>query len=279
MFLSIPMIQMLKAGSPAVTFFAGVVLGAEAFSGAQFFNVLIICAGVLCSAYASVDLHLLGMVLQLASIVCDSLRCSLLQRTMARAGAKMNPMAALAEFAPRAAVLLVLPTLIFDLPVVWASPLCIIQSWPLIAASCAVAFLLNVAICALIGATSALTTSISGVLKDFACIVIAMLVHNVPITPLQWLGYAVSLVGLVWHHYRNVFGRCASGANASPPAGAPAPSSAPAPRELAAKAEQGCSAGDSNAESADGARHSRASDEGALLLLGGAGARPAGEGP
>lgn len=275
MFLSIPMIQMLKAGSPAVTFFAGLVLGAEAFSGVQLLNVLIICAGVLCSAYASVNLHLLGMVLQLASIVCDSLRCSLLQRAMARAGVKMNPIAALAEFAPRAAVLLVLPTLIFDAPLIWASPSCLIQSWPLIAASCAVAFLLNLAICALIGATSALTTSISGVLKDFACILIAMLVHSVPITPLQWFGYVISLAGLVWHHYRNVFGRSASGA-ASPTAVAAAPP-LPAPREpgaqALAKTGQGERASDSSADSAGGARHNHGSDDGTPLLLGGGGAR------
>lgn len=207
MLLSIPMIQMLKAGSPAVTFFASVALGAEAFSAAQLLNVLVICAGVLCSAYASTELHLLGVGLQLAAIVCDSLRCSLLQRTMARAGAKMNPMAALAEFAPRAATLLVLPTLLVDAPVIWASPLCLLQSWHLIAASCAVAFLLNVAVCALIGATSALTTSVSGVLKDLACIVLAMVLHEVHITHLQWGGYAISLAGLAWHHYRNVFGR------------------------------------------------------------------------
>jgi drug/metabolite transporter (DMT)-like permease len=227
MFVSIPMIQMLKAASPAVTFFASVALGAEAFSAPQLLNVLVICAGVLTAVYASVEAHALGIGLQVASIVCDSLRVSLLQRTMARAGAKMDPMAALANFAPRAAVLLVLPMLIFDLPVVAVSPLCLLQSWHLIMASCAVAFLLNVAVCALILATSALTTSVSGGLRDVACILLAMALHDVHVTRLQWGGYAVSLAGLAWHHYRNVFGRVSVGGGVGGVGGSSSGGSAP----------------------------------------------------
>jgi Triose-phosphate Transporter family len=207
MYLSVPVIQMLKAGSPAVTFLVGLGLGAEKFSCVQLLNVTIICAGVFWSAYSSIDLHAWGVVSQMAAIICDCLRCSLLQRTMARNGISMDPIAALSKFAPRAAVLLVLPVVFIEGRAIRDSFSCLASSGTLIAASCIVAFLLNLAVCALIGATSALTTSISGVLKDVACIILAVQLHHVRVTPLQLAGYTTSLSGLAWYHYRNIFTR------------------------------------------------------------------------
>lgn len=207
MFLSVPLIQMLKAGAPAVTYFAGIGIGAEVFSGQQMTNVLIICGGVFMSVYAASDFNGIGVAFQILAITCDSLRCTLLQRAVSRSGAQMNPIAALAEFAPRAAAMLAIPTLYLEAPALLAAHECLAQSWRLLFASCIVAFGLNVAVCTLIGATSALTTSISGILKDIICIAIAIRLHNVPVAAQQWIGYVITLWGIGWHHYRTIFNK------------------------------------------------------------------------
>jgi drug/metabolite transporter (DMT)-like permease len=204
MYLNVPLIQMLKAASPASTFLASVALNAEAFSAVQLANVLLTCIGVFLAAYGATEVYLAGLMMQLGSIVLDSFRCALLQRTMQRAGANMNPMAALAAYGPRAALVLILPTILVDVRVLWQDHQCLHSSWILITLSCALSVLLNACVCALIGATSALTTSISGIIKDVVCIIIAVRLQGILVTHNQWIGYGVALIGLCWHHYRNV---------------------------------------------------------------------------
>lgn len=50
-----------------------------------------------------------------------------------------------------------------------------------------------------IGKTSALVLTLSGVLKDILLVVASMVIFRDPVTPLQFLGYGVALMGLVYY--------------------------------------------------------------------------------
>jgi hypothetical protein len=51
----------------------------------------------------------------------------------------------------------------------------------------------------LIQITSALTTSLLGVIKEWICIIVAMHIYMTVVTGLQWLGYSVAIAGLIWY--------------------------------------------------------------------------------
>src|SRR5579859_4586467 len=63
----------------------------------------------------------------------------------------------------------------------------------------AVAFCLNVAVVFLIGKTSSLVLTLSGVLKDILLVILSVLIWSTPVTALQMFGYAIALGGLIWY--------------------------------------------------------------------------------
>eukprot|EP01037_Dinobryon_pediforme_P037368 gene37368-44821_t len=62
-----------------------------------------------------------------------------------------------------------------------------------------VAFTLNIAVVMLIGNTSALVLTLAGIFKDLMLVCLSMVVFSSPVTQLQFLGYAVALLGLNLH--------------------------------------------------------------------------------
>jgi hypothetical protein len=62
-----------------------------------------------------------------------------------------------------------------------------------------VAFTLNFAVVLLISNTSALVLTLAGIVKDILLVLLSMAVFHSPVTPLQYAGYAVALVGLNLH--------------------------------------------------------------------------------
>jgi hypothetical protein len=63
----------------------------------------------------------------------------------------------------------------------------------------AVAFTLNVAVVLLISNTSALVLTLAGIVKDIMLVVLSVVVFASPVTPLQYAGYGVALLGLNLH--------------------------------------------------------------------------------
>jgi len=118
---------------------------------------------------------------------------------------KATPLVTLAHVAPFSAAALLLPTLFLEGPRLiesmpqWQNML----HWVLLSgvlASC-----LNLVIFKLIAMTSALTTSLSGVIKEWVCILVAMYVYDTKVTFLQWLGYGIAISGLVWYQVGKIY--------------------------------------------------------------------------
>ncbi|GBF99466.1 plastidic phosphate translocator [Raphidocelis subcapitata] len=203
MYLSVPSIQMLKAGGAATTFCVGLAFGTERYSHNAALKVLIVGAGVLLASYGDVRANLVGVLLQVSSIVADAVRCTLLQLVMQHSEVKLTPVGTLYFVAPMSALILCLPAAFVELPRLLhhTAPI----PWPWLAGSCAAASALNLVVFTLIGKTSALTTSITGPLKEWVCILTAMLVYGTPVTRQQWAGYAVALTGIAWYQRDKFF--------------------------------------------------------------------------
>lgn len=164
--LNVAMIQMLKASTPVTIFLLGVSSRSESYDNIKALNVIVIAFGVILSANGGASFDSLGALLQITSIVLDSMRCLLLQNVISGSGVALDPLNALLQVAPSAVAVLFFPAMALEWPQLRSST-CLSTSWKYLGLSCAIAFSLNLVVCALIGATSALTTSVSGVLKDF----------------------------------------------------------------------------------------------------------------
>ena len=62
-----------------------------------------------------------------------------------------------------------------------------------------IAFTLNIAVVLLISNTSALILTLAGIVKDIMLVFLSVVVFESPVTPLQYAGYSVALLGLNLH--------------------------------------------------------------------------------
>ncbi|KAI8463355.1 MAG: phosphate/phosphoenolpyruvate translocator protein [Monoraphidium minutum] len=203
MYLSVPSIQMLKASGAATTFLVGLAFGNEAYSNSSMLKVGIVGLGVVIASYGDIRANLLGVSLQVSAILSDAVRCNLLQKVMQKNAVELTPVGTLYYVAPMAAAALALPAVmldgaklrVHDAPVPWA--------WLVL--SCLAASSLNLVVFTLIGKTSALTTSITGPLKEWVCILASVMVYGSKVTGQQWMGYAIALVGILWYQRDKFF--------------------------------------------------------------------------
>lgn len=64
---------------------------------------------------------------------------------------------------------------------------------------------LSLQVFVLIGSTSALTTSMAGILKDWICIASSVVVFQTEVTQMQVVGYGVALCGVVYYQRQKFF--------------------------------------------------------------------------
>lgn len=211
--LSVAFIQMLKSASPIAVVFVSWVWGLSTPSRAGLLQVLVIVAGVAIASVGEVHFSLLGFLYQAAGIIFESIRLVMIQAMLSDQGAKMDPLVSLYYYAPICAVtnFLVIPA---DLPhFQWQD----MQSvgFVMIFLNGLVAFMLNVTSVFLvwtsstchftvfsnanacqIGKTSGLAMCLAGILKSILLIYVSVLIWQIPITLLQFMGYAIALAGL-----------------------------------------------------------------------------------
>lgn len=197
--LTVPTVQMLKASGPATIYFMGVIMGNEKLGLLQTLKVGVVCTGVGIASYGDISLTVLGFVLQVASIMADATRCCALQKVMQANHLEVGPLVTLSHVAPFAMAALSLPAVLFEGPRLLDD----YEKWrgavPMVLLSGLLASILNLVVFKIIRLTSALTTSLSGVLKEWACILVAMWVYGTQVTKLQWVGYSIAICGLLWY--------------------------------------------------------------------------------
>lgn len=196
----------LQAGTPASIYVIGILLGTEKLQLTQAVKVLVVCMGVGIASHGDLTLTLAGFLLQAGSIVMDALRCCFLQKVLQHNKVDATPLVTIAYVAPFSAAGLLLPMALVEGSGIiqefdeWKSAI------PLVCLSGLLATVLNFLVFKIIRLTSALTTSLSGVIKEWVCILVAMSVYGTAVTATQWLGYTIAICGLVWYNVGRIRG-------------------------------------------------------------------------
>lgn len=161
-------------------------------------NVSVIVLGVVIASFGEIKFVLVGFLFQLGGIVFEATRLVMVQRLLSSAEFKMDPMVSLYYFAPVCAVMNGAVALFLEVPRVTMDQIYGVGIWVLLA-NAMVAFLLNVSVVFLIGKTSSLVMTLCGVLKDILLVAASMMIWNTPVTALQFFGYSLALMGLVYY--------------------------------------------------------------------------------
>jgi len=185
MYLSVSFIQMLKALMPVAVFCVGVSFGTEKFNWSVFSNMLVVSVGVCIASYGEINFIWMGVILQLASIVTESSRLTLVQLLLQSRGLKLNPITSLYYISPCCFAFLSIPFMLFEAPKLLNDTGYNFDVGMMLL-NCLAAFALNLAVFLLIGKTSALTMNIAGVVKDWMLIGLSVLIFGCdPASPAQ----------------------------------------------------------------------------------------------
>ncbi|KAG6009376.1 hypothetical protein E4U21_002686 [Claviceps maximensis] len=198
LYLSVPFIQMLKAAAPVAVLFTSWAWQVAEPSLASFLNVLWIVAGVALASVGEIHFSLIGFLYQMGGIVFEAIRIIMIQVLLSGDGMKMDPLVGLYYFAPVCAVMNLLVALPSEIPnFTWAAASDVGFGMLLLNAS--IAFLLNVTSVFLIGRTSGLVMTLTGIFKNILLILVSILIWNTKITFMQTIGYAIALAGLTYY--------------------------------------------------------------------------------
>ena len=107
--LSVSFIQMTKSLMPGLVYACGVALGVEEFRAASAANMALIAFGVVVCALGERALVLSGLAQQLAALLFEAARLTLVQVLMTRRGLAMNPLQSLYYVSPACLLCLLAP--------------------------------------------------------------------------------------------------------------------------------------------------------------------------
>ncbi|CCC13256.1 unnamed protein product [Sordaria macrospora k-hell] len=198
LYLSVAFIQMLKAAAPVAVLLTAWVWGVEQPSQSKLINVLLIVFGVGLASFGEIAFSLKGFLYQLGGIVFEAMRLIMIQVLLKGDGQKMDPLVSLYYFAPVCASMNFLVALVTEVPSFRIADLYNTGLWCLLL-NAVVAFMLNISSVCLIGKTSGLVMTLTGILKNILLVGASVMIWQTSITPLQFLGYAIALAGLVYY--------------------------------------------------------------------------------
>lgn len=196
--LSVSFIQMLKATTAVAVLLATWAFGIAPPNMKVLGNVGIIVLGVVIASFGEIKFEFWGFVFQIGGIVTEALRLVMVQRLLSSGDFKMDPLVSLYYYAPACAVTNAIFTFFIEGPRLTMNDIYALGPMVLLA-NALVAFFLNVSSVLLIGQTSAVVLTMSGILKDILLVFASMLIFHDPVTGQQFFGYSLALVGLVYY--------------------------------------------------------------------------------
>ncbi|KAL6769719.1 EZY14 [Auxenochlorella protothecoides x Auxenochlorella symbiontica] len=202
LYLSVSFIQMTKSLMPGLVYACGVALGTETFAAGSALNMLLIAAGVVVCAVGEANLVVKGLVQQLAALLFEAARLTLVQILMNSKGLAMNPLQSLYYVSPACLLCLLVPFALVEYSSLLQSPPVIYPT--VLLANALTAFALNLAVFLLIGKTSALTMNIAGVIKDWMLIFFSFHLFHAPVTVLNLVGYAFCVAGVAVYNFQKL---------------------------------------------------------------------------
>ncbi|KAF3045090.1 hypothetical protein E8E12_008431 [Didymella heteroderae] len=198
LYLSVAFIQMLKATTPVAVLLATWGMGIAPVNLKVLGNVSFIVLGVVIASFGELQFVMVGFLFQVAGIVFEATRLVMVERILSSKEFKMDPLVSLYYYAPACAVMNTMVLIFTELPQLTMSDINRVGGLTLVA-NAGVAFLLNVSVVFLIGKTSSLVLTLSGVLKDILLVLASMFLFRDPVTLLQAFGYSIALGGLIYY--------------------------------------------------------------------------------
>lgn len=122
----------------------------------------------------------------------------MIQRMLSSAEFKMDPLVSLYYYAPACAAINAVVTLYVEIPRMTMGDIYDLGVFTLLA-NALVAFLLNVSVVFLIGKTSAVVLTMSGILKDILLVCASLIIFRDPVSGQQYIGYGIALGGLIYY--------------------------------------------------------------------------------
>ncbi|KAB5585183.1 triose-phosphate transporter [Coniochaeta sp. 2T2.1] len=200
LYLSVAFIQMLKAAAPVAVLFASWAWGLKEPSWRAFLNISLIVFGVVLASLAEVEFVWLGFIFQLGGIIFEAVRIIMIEGLLKGEGnvelRRMDPLVSLYYYAPVCAAMNCVVALLteaskFDVSDIFSTGLLVLLL------NATVAFMLNVSSVFLIGRTSGLVLTLTGIIKNVVLIFASILIWRTRITALQWVGYTIAIGGLL----------------------------------------------------------------------------------
>ncbi|CAN8095432.1 unnamed protein product [Discula destructiva] len=196
LYLSVAFIQMLKAAGPVSTLVISWLWGVSSPSQSAVLKVLVIVAGVMIASVGEIRIKWIGVFYQIAGLVFESMRLVMTEVLMSNNGEKMDPLVSLYYYAPVCGAMNLVVAYFTELGSFNMADVQRIGSFVLVL-NALVAFFLNVASVFLIGKTSSLALSLSGIFKSILLVVTGVIIWGTPISGVQMFGYLVALFGLL----------------------------------------------------------------------------------
>jgi drug/metabolite transporter (DMT)-like permease len=138
-----------------------------------------------------------GFTFQALAIMAESTRLVLVNILMK--SLKLDPLSSLYYVAPLCALFIGVAMLYFEASELPLDRMVKVDFMVTMLFNGLVSFALNVAVVFLISNTSALVLTLSGIVKDILLVFLSVSVFGSPVTPLQYAGYGVALLGLNLH--------------------------------------------------------------------------------
>ncbi|KAL7925532.1 triose-phosphate transporter family domain-containing protein [Trichoderma austrokoningii] len=198
LYLSVSFIQMLKAASPVAVLFASWSWGVAEPNLAKFLNVLVIVFGVAVSSFGEIQFSWTGFFFQIGGTTFEAVRVVMIQVMLSGEGLNMDPLVSLYYYAPVCAVMNFLIALVGEVPK-FKLEHAAQAGYGMLFLNASIAFILNVASVFLIGKTSGLVMTLTGIFKSILLVVVSVLIWSTPITFLQTVGYTIALAGLTYY--------------------------------------------------------------------------------
>lgn len=191
---------MIKAINPAAIYLIALAVQVETVSAKLAASVATVCIGVIVTVYGSLHFTALGVGCQILSVVIDSCRMVWTQRLMQSKGSSLEPLNIMSDIAPSAAIVLWMCVSCFEF-----SGLVVdfrfFRHAPWLLGSALLAFALNLTTLTYVSKTSALTLSVTGVIKDIFLITVAAFAFDTSVAAMQMLGYAIALCGAFMYNH------------------------------------------------------------------------------
>lgn len=201
LFISVSLIQMIKASNTVWTYLWTVPLGLTSFSGKKTLNLAVIGGGVAMACNGAVSGSSVGMAIGLAGIMIEAGRLAMVQLFLQKRGLKLSPITTLYYLAP-ATVPVLLGCAFFKGEVHqlmekgWNFPIWMMLSNMLLA------FSLNFVGLLVIRRMSAIAYVLSGIVKDICLVTMGAVLWGEIVTGQQIIGYAIALAGLTYYNYQ-----------------------------------------------------------------------------